>query len=199
MFEGSTEERALLDRGPEPDPLYTSLRTEVKRKNRTTARQNAHNPRRIPLTGGADLGAPDLAGADGLAGAAGLAGGAGTSSGAAPSVGSAPPSARMFASRHDANSPVSRWEMSPIMPRPYCATAPVIVRSVPMVTCVPPSAVAWRVEVDRAVAAPLPRCSRPSAFRATRWFASSRSSMVTVPANDRLTGPIFIATLPFHV
>ena len=30
MFEGSTEERALLDRGPEPAPLYTSLRTEVK-------------------------------------------------------------------------------------------------------------------------------------------------------------------------
>jgi len=49
------------------------------------------------------------------------------------------PRAPMFAWRHEANSPVSRFQTSPIMPRPYWVAAPEIVRSVEMETLVPPS------------------------------------------------------------
>jgi hypothetical protein len=53
-------------------------------------------------------------------------------------------------------------------------------------------------DVTDAFAAPLPFCSVPLAASFTRWAASSRSSIRTVPANDIATGPNFTFTLPRH-
>jgi hypothetical protein len=39
----------------------------------------------------------------------------------------------------------------------------------------------------------------PLAASTTLWAWSSRSCIVTVPANDSDTGPSFMLTLPFHV
>src|SRR5437762_2358709 len=89
-------------------------RPNSRRKKRTTARHRAHRASLRPFTGcaaavGADPTGPEEAAAAG----SDPAGGADNRS-----------------PRHRAKSPVIRWEMSPIMPRPYWAAAPVMVRSV---------------------------------------------------------------------
>src|SRR5713226_4389966 len=161
-----------------------------------TARQNAQSPSRKPLTGpaAADVGLPDAR--------------AGTESGDPPSPGADEPPAvgdgaaadcaLILDSRHRANSFVNRCEMSEIIPRPYWATAPLIVRSASRATFVPPST-ASRRETTRAEAAPLPFCSMPWALSTTRCPASSRSCITTVPAKDRATGPTLLLVLPFQV
>ena len=54
-------------------------------------------------------------------------------------------------------------------------------------------------DVTDAFAAPLPFCSIPLALSTTRCAVSSRSSIVTVPANDIDTGPNFACTVPFQL
>ncbi len=83
-------------------------------------------------------------------------------------------------------------------PRPYCAAAPEILRSVRIATRVPPFAESTRL-VTSAEAVPFPRVSVPFARSTTRRCSSATSSRTSVPEKERLTGPILTSTFPFQV
>ena len=108
------------------------------------------------------------------------------------------PAASIEACRQSANCCVSFLEISGSKPRESCAAAPVRVMSACIFTVVAPSSVGSSHDVTLAVAAPLPFCSMPLAARTTRCAASSRSCIVTCPANESFTGPKAMFTLPFQ-
>ena len=86
---------------------------------------------------------------------------------------------------------------SEIIPRPYCAAAPDSWMSWSIRTVVPlPFAI--RIAVTVIAAWPRPLRSAPDASMSIRFVASSRSTIVALPANSSLTGPIRIATPPAY-
>ena len=83
------------------------------------------------------------------------------------------------------------------MPRPYCATGPVRVRSVTMSTRVPPFC-ATSVDSIVACALPRPRDSRASVASTARCACSSAVSRVTSASKLSEIGPSFTASFAFQ-
>src|SRR5262249_6361705 len=85
------------------------------------------------------------------------------------------------------------------MPRPNCASVPMIFTSEAMVTSVSPAAFSTTRLVIRMSAPPLPLVSWPDAtISAVRAWASIFSNR-SVPLNAAVTGPTFIVTVPVYV
>ena len=83
-----------------------------------------------------------------------------------------------------------------MIPRPNCATLPVMCRSVVTMTLVLVgerlSASAW----ISAAALPRPPVSRPCALSTARWASSSRSMKLASPLNCGVIEPSLIFTTP---
>ena len=97
--------------------------------------------------------------------------------------------------RLSANWPSNLLDTSAMTPRPNCATLPVMLRSVSMLTVVlVPSGT--RVAVTVADALPCPRVSRPLAEMTARCADSSTSVKRAVPLYCAVIGPTFTFTTP---
>ncbi len=117
------------------------------------------------------------------AGAAALAVGAveeGPAS-ASASVAAADEPAPIVASMHRAISPIMRVATSCMIPRPICATRPVIMMSLETLTFEPSAPRSVISIVILACALPWPRCSAPFACSTARRAASSCSAIATDP------------------
>src|SRR6185436_8556456 len=179
---GAAEPRAVAGRQDERGD-HASRLPNRRRKKPLMEAQKAASPRRIPPMGLAREDASMRA-----ATAAAMSADSVARTSAAP----------MLWRRQSANCCVSLRLTSGNSPRLSCATVPVRWMSARIFTLVTPSPCSSQL-VTEALAAPFPFCSIPLAASTIRLAWSSRSCIVTVPANASETGPSFMLTLPFQV